>query len=139
MIKKNSNNILKKELVYFLLHSESNRKSYVKIGKSDSDWRKSFLFEYYRDSEWPHAGPNQVAVRTMEFKLVESFIENDIDELYDLVNDPGEMNNLINESRFDEKEHELRLESLRLQKKYKYNPDRDWHLRTIVKNRKFNN
>jgi arylsulfatase A-like enzyme len=109
------------------------------IGKSDSDWRKSFLFEYYRDSEWPHAGPNQVAVRTMEFKLVESFIENDIDELYDLVNDPGEMNNLINESRFDEKEHELRLESLRLQKKYKYNPDRDWHLRTIVKNRKFNN
>ena len=109
------------------------------IGKSDSDWRKSFLFEYYRDSEWPHAGPNQVAVRTMEFKLVESFIENDIDELYDLVNDPGEMNNLINESRFDEKENELRLESLRLQKKYKYNPDRDWHLRTIVKNRKFNN
>ena len=109
------------------------------IGKSDSDWRKSFLFEYYRDSEWPHAGPNQVAVRTVEFKLVESFIENDIDELYDLVNDPGEMNNLINDSRFDEKENELRLESLRLQKKYKYNPDRDWHLRTIVKNRKFNN
>ena len=109
------------------------------IGKSDSDWRNSFLFEYYRDSEWPHAGPNQVAVRTMEFKLVESFIENDIDELYDLVNDPGEMNNLINDSRFDEKENELRLESLRLQKKYKYNPDRDWHLRTIVKNRKLNN
>ena len=109
------------------------------IGKSDSDWRNSFLFEYYRDSEWPHAGPNQVAVRTMEFKLVESFIENDIDELYDLVNDPGEMNNLINDSRFDEKENELRLESLRLQKKYKYNPDRDWHLRTIEKNRKLNN
>jgi len=109
------------------------------IGKSDSDWRKSFLFEYYRDSEWPHAGPNQVAVRTMEFKLVESFIENDIDELYDLVNDPGEMNNLINDSRFDEKENELRLESLRLQKKYKYNPDRDWHLKKILKNRKFNN
>jgi len=37
MIKKNSNNVLKKELVYFLLHSESNRKSYVKIGKSDSE------------------------------------------------------------------------------------------------------
>jgi hypothetical protein len=31
------NNVLKKELVYFLLHSESNRKSYVKIGKSDSE------------------------------------------------------------------------------------------------------
>jgi N-acetylglucosamine-6-sulfatase len=104
-------------------------------GEADDDWRKSFLFEYYKDAEWPHAGPNQVAVRTMEFKLVESFIKNDIDELYDLINDPGEMNNLINDARFNEKASELRLESLRLQKKYKYNPDRDWHLRTIVKNR----
>ena len=102
-------------------------------GEANEDWRKSFLFEYYKDTEWPHAGPNQVAVRTMEFKLVESFIENDIDELYDLVNDPGEMINLIGDPRFNEKEIELRLESLRLQKKYKYNPDRDWWLRTIVK------
>ena len=106
------------------------------VGKSDFDWRKSFLFEYYKDSEWPHAGPNQVAVRTVEFKLVESFVKNDIDELYDLVKDPGEMNNLINDPRFDKKENELRLESLRLQQKYKYNPDRDWHLRTIVKKQK---
>ena len=75
----------------------------------------------------------------MKFKLVESFIKNDIDELYDLKNDPGEMNNLINDPRFKEKEKELRLESLRLQKKYKYNPDRDWHLRTIVKARKSKN
>ena len=36
-MKKNDNDVLKKELVYFLLHSESNRKSYVKIGKSDSE------------------------------------------------------------------------------------------------------
>ena len=108
-------------------------------GEANEDWRKSFLFEYYKDTEWPHAGPNQVAVRTMEFKLVESFIENDIDELYDLVNDPGEMINLIDDPRFNEKENELRLESLRLQKKYKYNPDRDWHLRKIVKYKKFNN
>jgi len=33
----NNKNVLKKEVVYFLLHSESNRKSYVKIGKSDSE------------------------------------------------------------------------------------------------------
>ena len=108
-------------------------------GETDDNWRKSFLFEYYKDAAWPHAGPKQVAVRTMKFKLVESFIKNDIDELYDLVNDPGEMNNLINDPRFEEKEQELRLESLRLQKIYKYNPDRDWHLRTIVKARKSNN
>ena len=36
-IMKKDNDVLKKEVVYFLLHSESNRKSYVKIGKSDSE------------------------------------------------------------------------------------------------------
>jgi len=103
------------------------------IGNNNVSWRKSFLFEYYKDAEWPHAGPNQVAVRTMNFKLVESFIENDIDELYDLINDPGEMNNLIDDPNYNNKEKELRKELLILQKKYKYNPDRDWWLRTIVK------
>ena len=98
------------------------------------NWRKSFLFEYYKDSEWPHAGPRQVAVRTEKFKLVESFLENDIDELYDLLSDPGEMNNLINNPLFDNIESELRAESKRLQKKYKYNSDRDWWLREIIKN-----
>ena len=34
---KKDNNVLKKEVVYFLLHCESNRKAYVKIGKSDSE------------------------------------------------------------------------------------------------------
>ena len=99
----------------------------------ENNWRKSFLFEYYKDASWPHAGPNHIAVRTNEFKLVESFLENDIDELYDLLNDPGEMTNLIGNSNYDAIENQLRVELLRLQKKYKYNPDRDWWLRTIVK------
>ena len=100
----------------------------------ENNWRKSFLFEYYKDASWPHAGPNQIAVRTNEFKLVESFLENDIDELYDLLNDPGEMTNLIGNSNYDAIENQLRVELLRLQKKYKYNPDRDWWLRTIIEN-----
>ena len=66
-------------------------------------------------------------------KLVDNFLENDIDELYDLINDPGEMNNLINDEDYDEIEKELRSESKRLQKKYKYNPDRDWWLKTQIK------
>jgi len=100
----------------------------------ENNWRKSFLFEYYKDASWPHAGPNHIAVRTNEFKLVESFLENDIDELYDLLNDPGEMTNLIGNSNYDAIENQLRVELLRLQKKYKYNPDRDWWLRTIIEN-----
>ena len=102
-------------------------------GKKQNDWRKSILFEYYVDDAWPYAGPDQLAVRTNYFKLVDNFIENDIDELYDLKNDPGEMINLINVKKFDKVENELRKELIRLQKKYKYNPDRDWWLRKQTK------
>ena len=102
-------------------------------GKENRKWRKSILFEYYVDDAWPYAGPDQLAVRTNRFKLVDNFLENDIDELYDLINDPGEMNNLINDEDYDEIEKELRIESKRLQKKYKYNPDRDWWLKNQIK------
>ena len=112
--------------------------SMVKLlkGEKVKKWRKSVFFEYYKDDAWQFAGPNQVAVRTNEFKLVDNFLENDIDELYDLLNDPGEMTNLINDKNFDDIENDLRKESQRLQKKYKYNPDRDWWLRKQVKKRK---
>ena len=102
-------------------------------GKKDKKWRKSMLFEYYVDTAYPYAGPNQVAVRTKNYKFIDNFLKNDIDELYDLVNDPGEMKNLINDDSFNDIENELRAESERLQKKYKYNPDRDWWLRKQIK------
>ena len=102
-------------------------------GKKNSKWRKSILFEYYVDDAWPYAGPDQLAVRTNQFKLVDNFLENDIDELYDLINDPGEMNNLINDEEYETIELELRNESKRLQKKYKYNPERDWWLKTQIR------
>tara|TARA_Y100000994_G_scaffold222187_1_gene202281 strand:- start:349 stop:810 length:462 start_codon:yes stop_codon:yes gene_type:complete len=109
--------------------------SMVKLisGKKDKNWRKSIFFEYYVDDAWPYAGPDQVAVRTNEYKLVDNFLEDDIDELYDLINDPGEMKNLINNANYDDIENELRKESEKLQKKYKYNPDRDWWLRKQIR------
>ena len=109
--------------------------SMVKLisGKKDKSWRKSMLFEYYVDDAWPYAGPNQVAVRTNKYKLIDNFLEDDIDELYDLIKDPGEMKNLINDDNYNNIEKELREESIKLQKQYKYNPDRDWWLRTQVR------
>jgi len=71
--------------------------------------------------------------KSPKIKLVDNFLENDIDELYDLINDPGEMNNLINDEEYETIELELRNESKRLQKKYNYNPDRDWWLKTQIR------
>lgn len=100
--------------------------------KEDKDWRKAFMFEYYVDDAYPYAGPNMLAIRTDKYKLVDDFLNDDIDELYDLQNDPGEMHNLINDPQYDNIEQQLRLQLDSLKVKYKYNPDRDWWLRTQV-------
>jgi len=113
--------------------------SMVKLFDSKSnnkDWRKAFMFEYYVDDAYPYAGPNMLAIRTDKFKLVDDFLDDDIDELYDLENDPGEMKNLINDPKYDDIEQELRNELENLKKRYKYNPDRDWWLRTQIPSKK---
>ena len=112
-------------------------KSMVKLLEgTEKKWRDAFMFEYYVDDAYPYAGPNMLAVRTENFKLIDAFLENDIDELYDLKNDPGEMHNLINDPAYDTIEKELRKKLADLKKTYKYNPDRDWWLRTQVPHKK---
>ncbi len=101
-------------------------------GEDNQDWRPSFMFEYYVDDAYPYAGPNMLAIRNQKYKLVDAFLEDDIDELYDLENDPGEMKNLINNSDYDEIEQQLRNELESLKTKYDYNTDRDWWLKTQV-------
>ena len=103
---------------------------------NDVPWRDSFMFEYYVDDAYPYAGPDMLAIRSEKYKLIDAFLENDIDELYDLENDPGEMNNLIEDPEYDEVEAELRKELEELKVKYNYNPDRDWWLRTQVPKKK---
>lgn len=113
--------------------------SMVKLFDNNSKskkWRKSFMFEYYVDDEYPYAGPNMLAIRTDQYKLVDCFIENDIDELYDLKNDPGEMKNLINDSKYNSVKQKLQAELEKLKIKYKYNPDRDWWLRSQLSSKK---
>jgi len=108
--------------------------SFVNILKGEKpNWRDAFMFEYYVSDLYPYAGPNMLAVRTERYKLIDGFLENDIDELYDLQNDPGEMNNLINNPEFDEIESKLRTRLEELKEEYKYNPDRDWWLRQVEK------
>jgi N-acetylglucosamine-6-sulfatase len=100
--------------------------------KTADEWRKSVLFEYYVDDAYPYAGPDLLAIRSDSFKLVDCFLENDIDELYDLKNDPGEMKNLINDTAYYKVQERLRLEIEQLKLKFKYTGDRDWWLRQAV-------
>jgi N-acetylglucosamine-6-sulfatase len=67
-----------------------------------TNWRKELLYEYYWERNFPQT-PTQHAIRTDRYKFIRYQGIWDIDELYDLQEDPLESRNLI----FDEKHQEL--------------------------------
>ncbi len=56
-------------------------------------WRDTFFYEYWKDLV--HSIPTMTAVRTDRYKLVTYPEIDDIDELYDLQEDPHELTNLV--------------------------------------------
>ena len=63
------------------------------------EWRDRIFYEYYCEHQYPQT-PTIHGVRTDQYKLIRYYGVWDRNELYDMVNDPEEMNNLI-----DSKEH----------------------------------
>lgn len=63
-----------------------------------SDWRRSFLIEYYSDKVIPRVRQmGYKAVRTERWKYIHYLELDGMDELYDLTADPYEMKNIINQ------------------------------------------
>jgi N-acetylglucosamine-6-sulfatase len=60
-----------------------------------AEWRNEFLYEYFWERNFPHT-PTLHALRTDRYKYVHVHGLWDLDELYDLQEDPGETRNLIN-------------------------------------------
>ena len=61
-----------------------------------SDWRSSFLIEYFTDTVFPRIrNMGYVAVRTGRHKLIQYRELQGMDELYDLESDPFEQTNII--------------------------------------------
>ena len=87
--------------------------SMVRLFKNSKDWRKSFLYTYWVDINYPQY-PRTLAVRTEDFKLVTYPDTDEISELYDLKNDPHEMNNLIDAPAYQKKAAQLQKEIDRL-------------------------
>ena len=64
-----------------------------------TDWRKSFLIEYYSDRVFPRIRQmGYKAVRNERWKYIHYFELEGMDELYDLKTDPYEMRNIIHQS-----------------------------------------
>jgi arylsulfatase A-like enzyme len=86
-------------------------------GENPKSWRKAI---YYHYQEYPaeHTVKRHYGIRTEKYKLMHFYNDIDTWELYDILNDPNEMNNLIDNKDFDAIEEELRNELFELQVKY---------------------
>jgi len=63
-------------------------------GQSVANWRDKIFYEYYWENAYPQT-PTMFSIRTDRYKFTRSQGIWDIDELYDLQQDPYEVNNLI--------------------------------------------
>jgi N-acetylglucosamine-6-sulfatase len=65
-------------------------------------WREEAFYEYYWERNFPHT-PTVHGVRTKRYKYIHYHGIWDIDELYDLENDPDEKHNLIHDPQQKER------------------------------------
>lgn len=86
----------------------------ILTGQGNAPWRDAFLYEYY---EYPaeHCVRKHRGIRTARWKLMHFWEQPEEWELYDVVNDPDEMNNLAGRREQTRTLRELRarLETLR--------------------------
>lgn len=86
-------------------------------GLKPKKWRDALYYHYY---EYPaeHAVKRHYGIRTDRYKLIHFYNDIDTWELYDLLNDPHEMNNLIDDPAYDSVERDLRKRLDRLRTEY---------------------
>jgi len=86
-------------------------------GKTPADWRDAVYYHYY---EYPaeHSVKRHYGIRTNDYKLIHFYNDTDEWEMYDVKNDPREMNNIFGKSEYAEKQAELMQILADTQKQY---------------------
>lgn len=86
-------------------------------GEQPKNWRKSLYYHFY---EYPaeHAVKRHYGVRTERYKLIHFYNDINVWELYDLKNDPHEMNNIYGRPGTEKIVKSLKKELVKLQKQY---------------------
>jgi len=96
--------------------SDLQGKSWVPIfNNTVTDWRNSFLVEYYSDTVFPRIqNMGYKAVRNEQFKYIHYVDLSGMNELYDIINDPYELHNMIDDPEMATVLSEMREELNRL-------------------------
>jgi arylsulfatase A-like enzyme len=86
-------------------------------GKSPESWRKALYYHFY---EFPgeHAVRRHFGIRTDRYKLIHFYNDINTWELYDLKEDPTEMNNLIDNPNYKSLIDDLKIQLRALQEQY---------------------
>ncbi|NOR75884.1 MAG: DUF4976 domain-containing protein, partial [Draconibacterium sp.] len=82
------------------------------------EWRNAIYYHFY-EKGW--GVPMHYGIRTERYKLIHFYDEIDSWELYDLKEDPSEMNNLIDNLEYSEIIENMKITLTDLQEKYKDN------------------
>ncbi len=92
-------------------------KSMLAGADAPKDWRKTFYYHYY---EFPgaHSVARHYGVRTDRYKLINYYRRGEW-ELFDLQEDPHEMNSVYDKPKYEDVQKELKEELERLRKHYK--------------------
>ncbi|MBN2329408.1 MAG: sulfatase [Candidatus Omnitrophica bacterium] len=86
-------------------------------GEENPPWREAMLYEYFWEAAFPQT-PTVFGVRTEKYKYMHYHGIFDLDELYDLENDPKEMRNLIDDPAHFEVRQDMQKRLNALMKEY---------------------
>jgi len=110
-------------------------------GTTVADWPKSTYYRYWMHMAH-HDNPAHFGVRTKQYKLIFFYGQNYRPrgpkptqpgwELYDMKNDPHEMDNLYGKRRYASVVKELKAELLRLRKKYNETDEKYPHIQKVI-------
>jgi arylsulfatase A-like enzyme len=89
------------------------------------EWREALYYHYY---EYPgaHSVKRHYGIRTERYKLMHFYYDIDTWELYDLKEDPKEMNNLYGKEGYEDITQKLRKQLQDLREKYKVQEEDPW-------------
>ncbi len=110
-------------------------------GRTPSDWPMSTYYRYWMHMAH-HDNPAHFGVRTKEYKLIFFYGQNYKEggpkptqpgwELYDMENDPHEMNNLYGDPKYTDVVSALKAELLRLRQKYNETDEKYPHIQKVI-------
>jgi arylsulfatase A-like enzyme len=97
-------------------------KSFLPVleNKTKKSFRDAVYYHYYEFPYWHHVQPHY-GIRTERYKLIHYYYDMDEWELFDLENDPNELNNIYDNSKNKELIIKLKVRLKELKKEYKMN------------------